>query len=227
LEPVGITKDGGEPIVLYGRQRVKAARQANIKLLEQGIDPLKVPCVVKKGDEADLFSLTCSENENRKDDSILAKAKKVQRLYNMGKGKKDAAQIFGVSVQAVSNWEKILDLSGKCQRAIENGQITASAAAKLSDLPRKEQDEKLDELLTESKGKRPTGSKAASKATGEKKPKSRTYNQIRKVMESDEYDIPPDAWETLKWVIGESYQKDEVPNEWVDDSTEDSDLDLD
>jgi ParB family chromosome partitioning protein len=223
LEPVGITKDGGEPIVLYGRQRVKAARQANIKLMEQGIDPLKVPCVVKKGDEADLFSLTCSENENRKDDSILAKAKKVQRLYNMGKSRKDAAQIFGVSVQAVSNWEKILDLSGKCQRAIENGQITASSAAKLSSLPRKEQDEKLDELLVESGSKRPTGTKTASKATGEKKPKSRTYNQIKKALESDEYDIPADAWNALQWVIGEL---DEVPDEWIDESTEDSDLDL-
>ncbi len=221
LEPVIIVKDGGDPIVIAGSQRVKAAVKANILLEEQGIDPLKVPCILKRGDEVDLFALSVSENEHRRDDTILAKARKLKRYYNLGGDRKGAAAMYGVSIQAISNWEKILDLASDVVNAIEAGLITASAAANLAELPRKEQKEKLEELLKESGSKRPSGKKVASK-TGNSKPKARTLKQIQKVMESDKYDIPADAWQALEWVTKEI---DDIPDEWIDDSNEDKDLD--
>lgn len=227
LEPVLICKDGTDPIVLAGRQRVKAARQANIQLLKQGSEPLKVPCMVKKGDEENLFGLLVSENEHRKDDSILAKAKKIQKYYSLGGDRKGAAKIFGVSVQAISNWEKILDLASAVIKAIEAGLITASAAAKLADLTRKEQVEKLEELLKESGDKRPSGKKVTSKTgqfTFEKKPKARTLKQIEKVMEDENLNIPGEAYEALQWVIKIVH---DIPSDWKDTSNEDLDLDLD
>lgn len=221
LEPVIICKDGDDPIVLAGRQRVKAARQANVQLVEQGLEPLKVPCLLKRGNGVDLFALSVSENEHRHDDTILAKAKKLQRFYNFGGDRKGAAAMYGVSVQAISNWEKILDLNTKVINAIEAGMITASAASKLASLKRNEQDEKLEELLAESGGKRPSGKKVISK-TDNSKPKARTLKQIQKVMENEDLDIPADAWTALEWVIREI---DEIPEDWQDDSDEDKDLD--
>lgn len=222
LEPVIITKDGTDPIVLAGRQRVKAARKANIKLLKQGAPPLKVPCLVKKGDEASLFGITISENEHRRDDSIVAKAKKLQRYLNIGGTKKQAADIFGVSQVAIGNWEKVLSLASEVIKAIEADKISASAAAKLSDLPRAEQVAKLKEILEKSGNKRPSG-KSVGKSTGEKPKKARSLKQIKKAMDDENLEIPSEAYQALQWVIKEI---EDIPIDWQDPSDEDSDLDL-
>lgn len=221
LEPVGICKDGTDPIVLYGRQRVKAARKANVKLLKKGLPPLRVPCIIKKGDEANLFGISISENEHRLDDSVIAKAKKLQRYYSFGGTKKGAAEIFGVSQVAIGNWEKILDLASEVIKAIEDGKISASAAAKLSDLPRAEQVEKLKGLLE--KSAKPTG-KATSTAAGVKPKKARSLKQIKKVMEDDDLNIPGEAYQALQWVLKEI---EDIPEDWKDDSSEDPGLDSD
>ncbi len=210
LEPVIIVKDGTDPIVIAGKQRVKAACKANQLLKSQGEDLLKIPCLTKKGDEATLFGITLSENENRHEDSMVEKAKKLQRYYNFGGVAKDAAAIFGVSIQSIKMWEKLLDLSSAVIKAIESGQIAASAAVKLASLPKAEQAEKLKEITD--KGK-PTG-KAVGKSTPKpksQKPKVRSYKMVKQALESNK-DLPPQAERVLKWVLNEV---DDLPIEWA------------
>lgn len=210
LEPVIITKDGTSPIVLAGKQRVKAAVKANQLLKSAGEDPMKVPCLQKKGDESTLYGITLSENENRVEDSMVEKAKKLQRYYNFGGSAKEAAAIFGVSLQAIKIWEKLLDLSSTVIKAIEAGEIAASAAVKLASLPKSEQGEKLKEII--SKGK-PTG-KAVKKGTPKpkaKKPKVRPYKVIQQLIETSE-ELPEDAKIALQWAMNEI---DDLPVEWM------------
>lgn len=216
LEPVLITKDGDAPIVIAGRQRVKAARRANEILSEQGAPLLKVPCLNRKGNEAELYGIALSENEHRKGDSILDKAKKIQRYYNFGGTKKGAAEIFGVSITAISNWEKMLDLAAPIVKAIESGEISASAAAKLADLPRTEQIEKLKEIT---KTEKPT-TKNVDKETKKSKPtklKARSYDEIYDIYCDENLEIPEPAKIALRWVLKEIK---EIPIEWQDPLSE-------
>ncbi len=211
LQPIIITKDGDNPVVLAGRQRVKAALRANELLKEQGAELLKVPCLNKKAAEADLYGMSISENENRKDDSIVAKAKKVARYYNFGGNRKGAAKIFGVTEQAIKTWEKMLDLATPVIKAIEHGLISASAAAKLASLPRAEQAEKIKELIAAEN--KPT-TKSVGRSTPRsksQKPKTRAYKVIEQALDSNN-DLPEDARTVLEWVL---CKIDDLPIEWA------------
>ena len=201
IEPVVITKRDGQAIVIAGRQRVRAAREANKRLEEMGKEPLNVPCVVRRGNEADLFGVSISENENRQDDSPLGKAEKCARYLSMGKSEEEAALTFGVSKQCIQSWLKLLECSAPVRKAVEEGKIAATAALKLSPLPYKEQQETLQGLMEKtSNGKRITARQTA-KATGQKSSRMKSRKEILKKLE--ESGLSPNYKKALQWVLGD------------------------
>lgn len=109
LEPVIICRINGDPAIVDGRRRTKAARAANQELREQGAEPIQIPCMLKRGDGNDLFGMSIAMNEQRRDDAVAAKSAKLIRLLNQGHSHEDAAQVFGVSVSTIRRWEKIGD----------------------------------------------------------------------------------------------------------------------
>jgi len=168
-----VHKIGERGYVVDGRQRVRAARAANRKLAEMGEPTLRVPIVAQKGEESLLMAIGVSTNEFNHEDSPLNKARKAQRLRDRGLTDEEIATTFGVSTKAISNWEKMLSLSAPVKKAVVSGQVSASAAAQLHDLPAAEQKAQLDALIESSKangGKAPTikqAKTAAKKAKGE------------------------------------------------------------
>lgn len=202
IEPIVIAKISEKPVVIDGRQRVRAAVEANKRLKKSGSEIMRVPCVVYRGTEADLYGVSVSANEARQDDLPLAKAKKAAKLMNMGKSEEEVAIAFGVTPQAVTQWLKLLECSGPVQKAVERGQLSASAASKLSRLDGQEQTKALDELLTEAKatGKRPTAQKVA-KAAGQKAARMRSRKEILQRLE--EKRLPEMYRKALLWVLGE------------------------
>jgi hypothetical protein len=109
LEPVIICRINGDPAIVDGRRRTKAARAANQELREQGAEPIQIPCMLKRGDGNDLFGMSIAMNEQRRDDTASAKSAKLIRLLNQGHSHEDAAKVFGVSVTTIRRWEKIGD----------------------------------------------------------------------------------------------------------------------
>jgi len=206
IEPVIVRTNGDAIEVVAGRQRVKASIEANKRLEAEGKEPLRVPCMVKRGQEADLFGVTISENEQRRDDTPLAKADKAQRLLNMGKTEEELAIAFGVSRQTVKNWLKLQELSAPVRKAVERGEIPATAAGELSGLSGEEQKKRLEEM--KAAGGKVTVTRAKQAAKGEKavpgvrmKSRKEITETLNAANTGSDYDKGYTA--ALRWVLGE------------------------
>jgi ParB family chromosome partitioning protein len=152
-EPVLVRLNGrrkdGSPVVevIDGRQRVMAARAANKILKKRGEEPLRVRAITEKGDDATMLATMIALNEHRKADSLLAKAKKLQRYMSLGRDLEEGAMHFGVSVTAARQWLTLLDCDDEIQSAVQAGTIAGSTAMKLAALPRSDQKKALADMI--------------------------------------------------------------------------------
>lgn len=204
IQPITVRKNGAYAEVVAGRQRVKAARRANEILEEQAAEPVLVPFLVKRAEDADLLGVSISENEHRRDDDVITKATKAERLLELGKTEQEVAARFGVTDRTVRNWVTLLDTSAKVRKAVVAGKISATAASKLAVLPRAEQDAKLGDLLAkaEQSGKRPTVAATRNTARG-KTTSAPRKKDVRKVWQLGA-DLSTETRNVLGWVLGES-----------------------
>jgi ParB-like chromosome segregation protein Spo0J len=172
-EPIIVGKnDDGQPYVIDGRQRVKAAREAKTRLAARGSNiKLRIPAVYQRSDNLGEFATMIAANEHRQDDDPLAKAKKLERFLAMGGTEREAAIAFGVSLQTIKNWSKLIDVAPEVKKAVKAGKIGATAAGKLADLPRAEQVDGLAKLTQD--GHKPTVRRAV-KVAKKKAPEGRT-----------------------------------------------------
>lgn len=200
LQPIVITKDAelGATIVVAGRQRVKAAREANRRLREAGFEPVQVPAVVRRGESADLAGVMASENEIRKDDSPLVRARKMRRLLELGKSEEQVGVIFGCSVATVQSTVSLLDCTAAVRTAVDAGQIGVTHARKLATLPPDEQRAKVAEMVRA--GSVATGRAKArmQRAVVETGPRMRTKREIEAELET----ASGDRRAALEWVLG-------------------------
>lgn len=212
LETVSVRKNGDAPEVVYGRQRVRAAREANKRLKKQGSKPIKIPVSVRRGKDTQMFGVMVSENEHRRDDGPLEKAEKLRRYLDMGGTEEEAAIDFGVTPTSIRNWLKLLDLEASVRKAVEKGIISASAAGKLAPLSREEQKAALAEVIEKSGGKATTKAAggAVKKAKGEEAHTAPGKRLIRKVVAihgelvaDGEEGLPEDFIRGVRWAIGE------------------------
>jgi len=205
LQPITVKKDGDDIIVVYGRQRVKAAREVNRQMKERSrnADRIRIPCVVQRGDDLDLFCGMIAENELRSGDDPMSRATKAAKVMQGGKTREEAAVVFGVSVQTIKAWEKILDTSTAVRAAVRSGKISTSAAAKLAGLSTKEQEEALAEAVSQSTG----ASKAVSGIA--RSMRAKAGRRVRLVRHKAEVtallEVYKDAAFTpvLRWFLGE------------------------
>jgi ParB family chromosome partitioning protein len=137
IEPVIVAKLGDQPVVVDGRQRVKAAREASDRLEKEGRERIMVPCFMRRGNAEALFGVSISANEHRKDDSPLGKSDKLLRLLAIGRTEEDCADIFGVSGQTIANWLVLAELPNAIKDAVDRGVLSATAAASLHGLDHK------------------------------------------------------------------------------------------
>ena len=206
MEPVLARRNGALAEVIDGRRRVLHAREANKRLTKSGREPIGVSLHMKRGDEKHLVGMSISANEIRSDDSPMAKARKTARYMEMGHSEAQAALIFGVDEITIKGWMKLMDLAPAVQKLVDQGVVSASAAAKLANLSHDDQKKQIEELLKS--GKKVTAKKVERK----KKQKSgddEAYEApgrrvIRKVLERNETAqlLSEDFVRALRWTIG-------------------------
>lgn len=208
IKPIVVRRNGQYIEVVDGKRRVTAAREANRLLREQMAEPIMVPGIVRGGDDSDLYGVLVAANEFSLGDSIQAKARKAQHLLNLCQDEDRVANAFGVTVQCLHNWQKIMGLDPAVRKAIDEGKLSASAALALSSVDRAEQKLKLAELLQGQDGaKRPTVARAA-KAAGVKSnaPGKRAVRKLFGLAEErvkTEDALVRAAFAGMAWAIGD------------------------
>lgn len=204
LQPITINKDAETGIVsvVAGRQRVKAAREANRRLAAKGCELVQVPAVPRRAEAADLAGVMASENELREADTPLGRAGKMRRLMTYGKTEADLAMLFGCSSTTVKNTLALLDCIADVRKAVESGEINVGHALQVSTLPPNEQRDKLIALR-----KAGNGTKGHEKARKQRAvlehtteaPRMRTRREV--VVWRDTPGVPAEVVRALNWVL--------------------------
>jgi ParB family chromosome partitioning protein len=181
LEPILVRKNGEAIEVIVGRGRTKAALEVNRRLRAEGKPTIFIPAMVKGGSDADLFGMVISENEIRRDDSMVNKGEKARKLLNMGHTVQQIAVTFGVTRQAVDSWLTVQQLPQQIKDAVESGELSATAALQLASAghSREEQVERFEDLKRQ--GAKPTVKtvrSAASAKDNKPAPKMRSQKEV-------------------------------------------------
>lgn len=215
IEPVIVAKIDDAVLVVDGRQRVRAARAANEELRSAGCEPVTVPVMLRRGDDGHLVGVMISANEQRADDELPIKLKKLERLLSIGRSEKEAACVFGVSLQTIKNWLSLLEAGPELKTAVAAGRITPTAATQLAKLPRADQAQAAQEAATAASNGTPLTVERANqfkrqKQTGAAAPLAPTKKRIREICGTElaTLPVPPQHKEgfllALRWVLGEA-----------------------
>lgn len=208
------------PIVIDGIQRVQHALEASKRIVKAGGAKMKVRALPQGWrDVKDLWAVKVTANF-RRDETMLQRGRKALILQNsFGYSLDDIALHFVKNKITVQMWMDLAKNGSKeLIAAVENGRIAATAAAKLCELPKKDQVVELDRLL--SSGEKPTV-KAAGKAVRDKKqgkdvvskePSKRLLRKIHETFSTGDENVTPlpVAYGFLKgiaFVLGEEDHK--------------------
>lgn len=200
--------------VIDGRDRTKSCREAAKRADKAGeVAPL-LKVEFERGSEDAQVSTMIMLNEQRKDDGIMVKAAKATRVLGMGHTEEQVANLFGVEVQSVNRWRKLVELAPAVQRAIELGKISATAAVRLHKLGHDEQIEKLAELIAN--GQRPTAAQASDKVKPETKRRSVQLlpkRKLNKIIQDEQWvaSLSEDAQALLRVFYGDKRAVGLVP----------------
>lgn len=209
-EPVIVWKDPetGKTCVVAGRQRVKAAREANKLLKKRGEPPKMVKAIVERGDKPTLLATMKIENGGRTEPTPMEQAKSAAQLLAAGYDEAVAATILHCSRSALKNYLALLDAPAVVRNAVEAGKLSATHAYSLSKLEPVEAKEKLGKMLDAAEGTNGTRKRAAKMREATEGPKARSRREVAKLREDLDSladDARVDAWrEALDWVMGKA-----------------------
>jgi len=149
--PVIVDKDDdGVPVVIDGRQRVRAAREAQARLLAEGSDfTIEVPFIYSKAvgtNDSSLLMVTL--NEHRIEDEILGKSEKAATLRNRGASLEELMLAFAISESTAKNFVALGLADNAIKNALRTKVIGVATAYSMAKRPTKEeQREALEEYV--------------------------------------------------------------------------------
>jgi ParB family transcriptional regulator, chromosome partitioning protein len=195
VEPVVVRKntETGAMEVVAGRQRVRAAIEANKRRKKRGDKLLLVPATVRRGDDMSMMTVMVTENEARVANTPLQRAQLMQRMLNRGATEKDVATSMACSIATVKNHLGLMEAPAAVRNAVQSGKVSAAVGYKLSKMPAAEAKAKLAEATTSAPKERGKRTGAAKKqmevVTGVKSstlPKSRVdVEAMRDIIEEN------------------------------------------
>jgi len=151
FDPIIIWKDPEDDKVycVDGRQRTKAAREANKRLKKQGAPLLRVSALPRSGSskETSLMGVMAASNELRKANKPLHKAALMARMLERGSTEEELVMFFGVSKATIKNMLSLNECTAAVRKAIEHKRIPISLAYDIARLPAAEQKERLEKVL--------------------------------------------------------------------------------
>lgn len=164
-QSVTVRRNGSLFEVEDGRQRVKAAIEANKQLKKD--QQILVPVTMSKDNDQQAMKVMIALNEQRVEDTPMVKAAKAKRLLDYGTSKADVAAQFGKPISWLNELLKVLETDDSVQRGVEKGLIAVTAASKLASLSREEQKKAMADLRDSGRGVGRATVKAKVKAVKE------------------------------------------------------------
>ena len=211
IEPIIVRKEGENAVVVEGRQRTRSAVEANRRLVKAKRDPITVPCYQRKGTDADLYECSIIANTHRFGDDAVTEAGKMAKCQAGGKSEAQIAAMFRVSVGTVKNRLALLEIAPPVRKLVATGDLSATAAVKLSGLSVDEQC-KQAKTLVQSGGTVKDAAEGARKTKRAKAPSSVTPIRRRAEIESQRKAFEGmnerkraaiDPLDVIRWVVGE------------------------
>lgn len=194
LNPVIVRKNSAGLVeVVDGRQRVRAAREANKRLKAAGHPTIRIPVVLKGGESRDMAAVMVSLNECRQQDSVVVRAQKAQRMLDMGRSEDEVAVMFGVSAQTIKLNLSLLSLEPELLSAVKGGKISASEALKVAGRGTEAQ-KRVAEEARKAPPKKPGRKKGSVNAIPKRQVIDQKIDEIK--------GISPIAAVALGWAIG-------------------------
>jgi ParB family chromosome partitioning protein len=199
--------EAGRTVVVDGRPRVRAAREANQRFSAAGEVQLKVPAVFVNGSDKRVQGIMISANEQRRDDTVLTKARKASRMLALTGSKEEVAIAFGKTIVTLNSWLRLVSAAPEIHAAIEDGLISATAGVELSALPREEQAVALTGLLKTRKdsssnpSRKPVSADAVKAARGGRKQQEGVKRSwVKKVIQTETFKtLKPQQRAVLTW----------------------------
>lgn len=206
IQAISIAKnpETGAVEVVVGRQRVKAAREANKRLKAKGCEPVQVPAIPRRDKGASLTDTMVSENELREADTPIGRAEKMARLLKFGRTNDDLAIIFGCGLATVRNTLALLDAPAAVRDAVEAGEINVTHAKKMAKLPPEQQREKVKELKAAGADTTGHAKARAQRAVIAPNAPPKMRSRVEVQAKHDEAEVGGIVRETLAWVLGQS-----------------------
>lgn len=195
-------KDGDRAIVVDGRRRTIAAREAKRLNVKEGGPAPRVKVDLHRGDERSAVARMVLGNFSPKEESLIAKARKAQTLFGLNYPEQEIGLLFGTSASTVRNWLALLETHGDVQKAVAAGTARLVDAVRVvAKLPRAEQPAALSKLEAE----KPT--RAARKATGTKAKRTVTpvarLRRLEAFLDERPGSLPTDITVVLSWLRGD------------------------
>lgn len=155
------TKDGERVLVVEGRQRVKHNRLAWDQAIKAGEEPPRLPVDLIRGTEQHVFGVASVGNGFTQAETPMQRAGRAHKLFEMSGDEAHVAVTFGVKVPQLREWFSLLGVAPQVRRAVDTGEVSPSAAAKLAKLAKAEQVAQLEQLREQ--GIKPTTRAVANK----------------------------------------------------------------
>ena len=201
----------GKVEIIDGRQRTLAAREAKKRLKKRGLEPFRLPVLLRRANDQRAMAMLISTNEHRTEDAPLAKAKKAQRYIDLGKDEKEAGLLLGVSESTIKNLLRLLDAPAAVRNAVDAGKITTSDAYRLSREEPEEARKKLGKLLEQAPRtpgkKRSPNAKKAREVMGRPEPRPALPAAT----------LPPKEWKKAEDIVAETIAA-WIEANWVSDN---------
>lgn len=165
-EAITVRKDGDRAEIINGRRRVLHTREANKRLAASGQDPLTIPVhLVKPASDKEATLLMIAGNAHALAEDPVDRAFKASKAQKRGATDEEIATHLGVEPRSIPAIIKVLDCSDMVKSAVSDGELPLTAALRMAELPRSEQDALLQEFR-QREGK--VTVKVASQAVAEK-----------------------------------------------------------
>lgn len=128
ITPVMVRMRGKVPEVVYGRQRVRAARVAwdveeRDKIPESERTLVPATFAPDGVSDLDLRRMLVGENSARQNEDVVTAARKAQSLLDLGDKKRDVAQLFRVSDSTLRDWLRLVKLHLEVQEMVRREEV--------------------------------------------------------------------------------------------------------